>query len=414
MKLNALVVDPVAAGPLGWDFIERVCGMLPDLGVIVCTQGATVAQRVRGLRLGADDWVAKPCHPDEVMARIEAVVRRHRRGRTREDTGPLVAGELEVRPDRFQAYVGGESLELTRREFELLQVLADHGGKVMERDEIYQRVWGYAMIHGDRSVDVFVRKLRSKLQKRSPGWEYIHTHFGIGYRFDPQPIDRGRGRPLPSLDRGASAADERRPRPPRSERHEPSSRLELASRLRRELPGLRTRRRPCLGESLSGRRFHRFFTSRPQGGNRTDAGRWEPARDQLDEGAYEVISRKSILAIFACGLIAVGAAGCGIEQQRSTLFLRWPGHRRRQHVRRAADVEVAVRLRVEDGRHRHLRRDRLGRRDRADHRPHGRLRSLRRADDLRSAQRVQGLHPGPLVARRGGPRLQPEWGSRTT
>jgi DNA-binding response OmpR family regulator len=189
MKLNALVVDPVLLGPLGWDFIERVCGMLPDLGVIVCTQGATVSQRVRGLRLGADDWVAKPCHPDEVMARIEAVVRRHPRGRTREETGPLTAGELEVRSDRFQAYVGGESLELTRREFELLQVLADHGGKVLERDEIYQRVWGYAMIHGDRSVDVFVRKLRSKLQRRSPGWEYIHTHFGIGYRFDPHPLE---------------------------------------------------------------------------------------------------------------------------------------------------------------------------------------------------------------------------------
>jgi len=191
MKLNALVIDPVLLGPLAWEFIERVCGMLPDLGVIVCTQGATVAQRVRGLRLGADDWVAKPSHPDEVMARIEAVVRRHRRGRTREDTGPLVAGELEVRPDQFQAYVGGKSVELTRREFELLQVLADHAGKVLERDEVYQRVWGYAMIHGDRSVDVFVRKLRLKLQKRSPGWEYIHTHFGIGYRFDPCPLESG-------------------------------------------------------------------------------------------------------------------------------------------------------------------------------------------------------------------------------
>jgi DNA-binding response OmpR family regulator len=189
MKLNALVLDPKLLGPLGWDFMERVFGMLPDLGVVVCTQGATVAQRVRGLRLGADDWVAKPCHPDEVMARIEAVVRRHRRGGARDETGPLVAGELEVRSDRFQAYVAGESLELTRREFELLLALADHGGKVLERDEIYQRVWGYAMIHGDRSVDVFVRKLRSKLQKRSPGWEYIHTHFGIGYRFDAQPID---------------------------------------------------------------------------------------------------------------------------------------------------------------------------------------------------------------------------------
>ena len=191
MKLNALLVDPALLGPLAWEFLERVCGMLPGLGVIVCTQGATVAQRVRGLRLGADDWISKPCHPEEAMARIEAVVRRHRRGQTREDLGPLVAGELEIRPDRFQAYVGGESLDFTRREFELLGVLAEHAGKVLERDEIYRRVWGYSMIHGDRSVDVFVRKLRSKLQKRSPGWDYIHTHFGIGYRFDPQPVAPG-------------------------------------------------------------------------------------------------------------------------------------------------------------------------------------------------------------------------------
>jgi DNA-binding winged helix-turn-helix (wHTH) protein len=57
---------------------------------------------------------------------------------------------------------------------------------VIEREDIYQRVWGYAMAHGDRSVDVFVRKLRAKLQKHSPGWEYIHTHFGVGYRFEPE------------------------------------------------------------------------------------------------------------------------------------------------------------------------------------------------------------------------------------
>jgi DNA-binding response OmpR family regulator len=188
MKVNALLVDISALGPQGWEFLEKVCGTIPGLGVLVCSDQSTVRQRVRGLRLGADDWIAKPCHPEEVMARIEAVVRRHRRGRAREDTGPLVAGDLEIRPDRFQVYVARDSLDLTRREFELLQVLADHAGKVLERDDIYRRVWGYAMIHGDRSVDVFVRKLRSKLQKRSPGWEYIHTHFGIGYRFDPQPL----------------------------------------------------------------------------------------------------------------------------------------------------------------------------------------------------------------------------------
>ena len=60
---------------------------------------------------------------------------------------------------------------------------------MLERETIYQRVWGYAMAHGDRSVDVFIRKLRQKLEKRSPGWSYIHTHFGVGYRFDPEPVD---------------------------------------------------------------------------------------------------------------------------------------------------------------------------------------------------------------------------------
>jgi DNA-binding response OmpR family regulator len=187
MKLNALLVDPAVLGPLGWEFLEQVCGMLPDLGVIVCTQGSTVAQRVRGLRLGADDWIAKPSHPEEVMARVEAVVRRRRRGQPKADAGPLVAGELEVRPDQFQAFVGGQSLNLTRREFELLQVLAEASGRVIEREDVYQRVWGYAMVHGDRSVDVFVRKLRSKIERLSPGWSYIHTHFGVGYRFEPEP-----------------------------------------------------------------------------------------------------------------------------------------------------------------------------------------------------------------------------------
>ena len=80
----------------------------------------------------------------------------------------MIAGELEIRPDQFQAFVAGDSLDLTRREFELLHLLAEAKGQVLERETIYQRVWGYAMAHGDRSVDVFIRKLRQKLEKRSP------------------------------------------------------------------------------------------------------------------------------------------------------------------------------------------------------------------------------------------------------
>src|SRR5918997_2206314 len=189
MRVNALVVDLALLGPSGWEFVERVATALPGMGVLVCTGQSTVAQRVRGLRAGADDWVTKPCHPEEVLARVEAVVRRRKRAADRSDTGPLVAGELEIRADQFQAFVRGRSLELKRREFELLELLAQAEGKVLQREEIYQAVWGYAMAHGDRSVDVFVRKLRQKLETASPGWGYIHTHFGIGYRFDPEAKD---------------------------------------------------------------------------------------------------------------------------------------------------------------------------------------------------------------------------------
>lgn len=187
-KLNALLIDVNVLGPDCWDFIERVSGLVPGLGIIVCTERSTVAQRVRGLRLGADDWITKPSHPEEVMARVEAVVRRRRRSKPEAEAGPLVAGELEIRPDQFQAFVSGRSLELTRREFELLSALADARGRVLEREEIYRRVWGYEMAHGDRSVDVFVRKIRGKLAEASGGWNYIHTHFGVGYRFDPESV----------------------------------------------------------------------------------------------------------------------------------------------------------------------------------------------------------------------------------
>jgi DNA-binding response OmpR family regulator len=189
MRLSALVVDLAILGPQAWGWLERLCGALPELGIVVCTGPSTVAQRVRGLRLGADDWITKPCHPEEVIARVQSVVRRRRRSTGRAEAKPVTAGEVEIRSDRFQAFVTGHSIDLTRREFELIELLAAAEGRVLEREEIYSRLWGYAMVRGDRSVDVFVRKLRQKLEKASPRWRYIHTHFGIGYRFAAEPLD---------------------------------------------------------------------------------------------------------------------------------------------------------------------------------------------------------------------------------
>ena len=231
IRVNALVVDPAVLGPNAWEFLERVGVGLPAMGLVVCTGRSTVAQRVRGLRLGVDDWITKPCHPEEVVARVEAVVRRRRRAATPADVGPLVAGELEIRVDQFQAFVGTQSADLTRREFELLHLLAEGRGQVLQREEIYQRVWGYQMARGDRSVDVFVRKVRSKLKALSPEWSYIHTHFGIGYRFQPETSDGEPAEITPPVVEVADASPNAAPSDRERADGEPGSVHELGARL---------------------------------------------------------------------------------------------------------------------------------------------------------------------------------------
>ena len=105
--------------------------------------------------------------------------------------------QLELAAGEVKAAAADEGLELIGADLELggdqraglLVGAAAAEGRVLEREEIYQRVWGYAMARGDRSVDVFVRKLRHKLEKASPDWRYIHTHFGVGYRFSPEAVE---------------------------------------------------------------------------------------------------------------------------------------------------------------------------------------------------------------------------------
>ncbi len=97
----------------------------------------------------------------------------------------LHAGDLEIRPDEFTALVNGEPLALTVRELELLTALAERQGRIVSRAELYAVVWGEPYRKADRSVDVYVGKLRQKLAGALPGGHFIHTHFGFGYRFTP-------------------------------------------------------------------------------------------------------------------------------------------------------------------------------------------------------------------------------------
>ena len=99
----------------------------------------------------------------------------------------IVAGNLVIRPNEFLAHVDGQPLTLTMRELSLLVALARRGGRVVPREELYTVVWQQPYSRYERSVDVYVAKLRQKLEEAAPDWRYIHTHFGFGYRFDAQP-----------------------------------------------------------------------------------------------------------------------------------------------------------------------------------------------------------------------------------
>lgn len=103
------------------------------------------------------------------------------------DGDVIHAGALEIRPDDYVVLAGGEPVPMTVREFGLLCALAARSGRIVNRAELYAVVWRRPFEDGDRSVDVYVRKLRHKLEQALPDWRFIHTHFGFGYRFAPEP-----------------------------------------------------------------------------------------------------------------------------------------------------------------------------------------------------------------------------------
>lgn len=184
MKPHVLVLDTAVAGEDWLEWVSLLAEELPDLRIVVCATTSTLGERLSALRVGVDDWIAKPCHPEELVARVESVVRGRRHIEPTIDDPPFVTGELTISPGHRQAFARGASSRLTAREFSLLHLLAKRESCVIDRAVAYAEVWGHPMAQRrDRSVDVHIRRIRTKLKRVSPQWSYIHTHYGVGYRF---------------------------------------------------------------------------------------------------------------------------------------------------------------------------------------------------------------------------------------
>src|SRR3712207_2417875 len=151
----------------GWKLLETARREGIGTPIVVVSARGTEHDRVHALEIGADDYLVKPFSMKELVARVGAAVRRGVRAQEPARGDALVIEELRLDPANVQAYVDGESAELTPTEFRLLYALALERGRVLTRDELLQKVWGRRATYRDRTVDVFVRKLREKIDGRA-------------------------------------------------------------------------------------------------------------------------------------------------------------------------------------------------------------------------------------------------------
>ena len=186
-KPDVCVLDLMLPGVDGWKLIETARNEGIGTPIVVVSARGTEHDRVHALEIGADDYLVKPFSMKELVARVRAASRRAIRREETPRGEPIEIEELRIDPLEVQAYVDDQSAELTPTEFRLLYQLALDRGRVVTRDELLQKLWGRRESHRDRTVDVFVRRLREKVDRQASTHTFIQTRYGVGYRLEPVP-----------------------------------------------------------------------------------------------------------------------------------------------------------------------------------------------------------------------------------
>jgi two-component system alkaline phosphatase synthesis response regulator PhoP len=186
-RLDLILLDVMLPGMSGVEVLRVLRREGVTTPVIVLSAKGDEIDRVVGLKVGADDYVAKPFSRPELLARIEAVLRRERReGGPPEEREELTFGDVAIDVSRREVRVEGEEIHLTTKEFDLLAHMAANPGRIFTRDQLLARIWGYDYAGDGRTVDVHVSWLRGKL-RGSAGHNYFRTVRGVGYAFSPIP-----------------------------------------------------------------------------------------------------------------------------------------------------------------------------------------------------------------------------------
>lgn len=177
-KYDLVLLDVMLPEMDGMEICRRV-RQISDIPIIMLTARDEISDKVTGLNLGANDYVTKPFAFEEVLARIRGILRR-RNEEPRKDEKRLVIGNVILYPERYEVRVNDNVIELTHKEFELLQYLVENKPNVLTRDQILQKVWGYDFLGNTNVVDVYISYLRTKIDDKY-NEKHIHTIRGVGY-----------------------------------------------------------------------------------------------------------------------------------------------------------------------------------------------------------------------------------------
>ena len=181
-----VILDVMLPGEDGFSILKKLRNTpsLRRLPIIMVTAKSSELDTVRGLDCGADDYITKPFNILEVKARIKAIIRRSNAGHSHDENPKLLTYDvLKVDCDSRRAYIDEKEVNLTAKEFDLLELLMVHPNKVYSREELLNTVWGYDYPGDVRTVDVHIRRLREKIESKPSDPKYIHTKWGVGYYF---------------------------------------------------------------------------------------------------------------------------------------------------------------------------------------------------------------------------------------
>lgn len=184
-KPSLILLDLMIPGKDGYDVCKdvRSNSEIKNTPIIMLTAKSEEVDKILGLELGADDYITKPFSIRELLARVKAVLRRF--NIVEPESNVLVLGDLTADFDKREIFVKDKKLDLTLKEFELLEILIKNKGKILTRDTLLDKIWGYEYIGETRTVDVHIRYLRKKIEADDKKPKFIETIRGVGYRFNP-------------------------------------------------------------------------------------------------------------------------------------------------------------------------------------------------------------------------------------